>query len=172
LRDQATPALTAQFLAMEARALARSGDTRGCHAALAAVERTFHVPEPGVDPEFISYFNEAELAAEQAHCFRDLGDAREAARHAALAAPSDGAYARSDFFVSMVLADSLADQGDPEQACHAALGALRTGEALTSARCVAYVREFRDRLGRFDGNPAIRDFTEQATGHALWVKAA
>ena len=76
LRDQATPALTAQFLAMEARALARSGDRRGCHAALAAVERTFHVPEPGVDPEFISYFNEAELAAETAHCFRDLGDAR------------------------------------------------------------------------------------------------
>jgi hypothetical protein len=172
LRDQATPALTAQFLAMEARALARSGDTRGCHAVLAAVERTFHAPEPGVDPEFISYFNEAELAAEMAHCFRDLGDAREAARHAALATLSDGEYARSDFFVSMVLADSLADQGAPEQACHAALGALRIGEALTSARCVAYVREFRERLGRFGGNPAVCDFTEQAAGQTLWVKAA
>jgi transcriptional regulator with XRE-family HTH domain/tetratricopeptide (TPR) repeat protein len=172
LRDQATPALTAQFLAMEARAMARSGDARGCHAALTAVERTFHAPQPGVDPEFISYFNEAELAAEMAHCFRDLGDAREAARHAALAAPSDGQYARSDFFVSMVLADSLADQGDPEQACHAALDALRIGEALTSARCVAYVREFRHRLGRFNGNPAVRDFTEQAAGQTLWVKAA
>ena len=76
LRDQATPALTAQFLTMEARALASSGDTHGCHSALAAVERAFQVPEPGVDPEFISYFNEAELAAETAHCFRDLGDAR------------------------------------------------------------------------------------------------
>ncbi len=172
LRDQATPALTAQFLAMEARALARSGDTRGCQAALAGVERTFHVPEPGVDPEFISYFNEAELAAEMAHCFRDLGDAREAARRATLATPSDGEYARSDFFASMVLADALADQGDPEQACHAALNALRVGEAVTSARCVGYVREFRHRLGRFDGNPAVRDFIEQAAEHALWVKAA
>ena len=172
LRDQATPALTAQFLAMEARALARSGDRRGCHAALAAVERTFHVPEPGVDPEFISYFNEAELAAETAHCFRDLGDAEEAVHHAALAAPSDGQYARSDFFASIVLADSLADQGNPEQACDTALSALRIGEALTSARCVSYVREFRQRLARFHGNPAVRDFTEQAAEHALWVKAA
>jgi|GEM_PF-880594 len=172
LRDQATPALTAQFLTMEARALARTGDTQGCHAALAAAERAFDAPEPGRDPEFISYFNEAELAAEVAHCFRDLGDARQAARHAALAAPSDGQYARSDFFAAMVLADSLADQDDPDQACHTALAALHTGEALTSARCVAYVREFRQRLDRFGSNPAIRDFTEQAAGHTLWIKAA
>jgi hypothetical protein len=106
---------------MEARALARAGDTRGCHAALAAAERAFQAPEPGRDPEFISYFNEAELAAEVAHCFRDLGDARQAAQHAALASPSDGEYARSDFFVTMVLADALADQADADQACSVAL---------------------------------------------------
>jgi hypothetical protein len=64
LRDVATPVLTAQFRAMEARALARAGDARGCHAALAAAERVFDAPEPGRDPEFIAYFNEAELAAE------------------------------------------------------------------------------------------------------------
>jgi hypothetical protein len=71
-----------------------------------------------------------------------------------------------------VLADALADQDDPEHACHTALGALLTGEALTSARCVAYVREFRQRLDRFGDNPAVRDFTEQAAGYVLWVKAA
>jgi len=172
LRDTATPALTAQFLAMEARALARAGDTRGCHTALAAAERSFQSPEPGRDPEFISYFNESELTAEAAHCFRDLGDPRQAAKHAAMAAPSDGEYARSDFFATMVLADAFADQDDPGQACHAALDALRIGEALTSARCVAYVREFRQRLDLFGDNAAIRDFAEQAAGHALWVKAA
>ncbi|HEY7143563.1 MAG TPA: helix-turn-helix domain-containing protein [Streptosporangiaceae bacterium] len=172
LRDQATPALTAQFLAMEARGLASSGDTRGCHAALAAAERAFEIPEPGRDPEFISYFNEAELAAEFAHCHRDLGNARRAAHHAALAAPSDGQYARSDFIVSIVLADALADQDQPEQACHAALTALDTGQTVTSARCVAYVRDFRRRLHRFGDLAVVRDFTEHAAGHALWIKAA
>jgi predicted nucleic acid-binding protein len=72
----------------------------------------------------------------------------------------------------MVLADAFADQADADQACSVALDALRIGEALTSARCVAYVREFRQRLDRFGDNPAVRDFTEQAAGHALWIKAA
>ncbi len=172
LRDAATPALTAQFLSMEARALARAGDARGCGTVLVAAERAFQAPELGRDPEFISYFTEAELAAEVAHCFRDLGDARRADEHAALAIPSDGQYARSDFFVTMVRADALADQGDAEQACGVALGALRIGEPLTSARCVTYVREFRPRLDLFGDDRAVRDFTEQAAGHTLWIKAA
>jgi hypothetical protein len=172
LRDVATPVLTAQFRAMEARALARTGDARGCHAALAAAERAFDVPEPGRDPEFIAYFNEAELAAEAAHCFRDLGDSRRAAEQAALAVPSDGSFARSDFFVTMVRAHALADLGDAEQACAVGLDALRIGQAVTSVRCVSYAREFRDRLDALGDSPAVRDFSEQAARNALWVKAA
>lgn len=172
LQGAAMPVLTAQFLAMEARALARAGDAHGCHAALAAAERAFQPPEAGRDPEFISYFTQAELAAEMAHCFRDLGDGRQAVHYAAQAAPSDGQFARSDFFAGIVLTDALADQDDPEQACQIALSALHTGQSLTSARCVIYVREFRHRLARFSGNTAIRDFTEQAAQHPLWIKAA
>ena len=169
----ATPTLAAQFLAMEARALAAAGDTRACHLALAAAERSFEAADPGQDPEFISYFNEAELAAELGHCFRDLGDASKAATHAARAsAHSDGEYPRSDFFVNMVLADAHADHDDPEQACQVALTALLSGEGLTSARCVAYLREFRQRLDRFGDQPAVRDFRDQAAQFTLWAKAA
>lgn len=172
LRDLATPALTAQFRAMEARALARAGDSRGCHAALAAAEQAFQSPESGRDPDFIGYFNEAELAAEIAHCFRDLGDARRAADHASKAVPSDGQYARSDFFITMVLADALADQDEPGQACQTALNALRAGATVTSARCVTYVREFRARLARFGDSTELRDFARQAASYPLWTKAA
>ena len=173
LRAVATPTLTAQFQAMQARALAGPGDARACELALAAAERSFAQADPGQDPEFIRYFNEAELAAELGHCFRDLGQPRRAVEHAARAvAGSDGQYPRSDFFVTMVLADAYADLGDPEQACDAALGALRLGQALTSARCVAYLREFRQRLDRFDRNRAVRDFREQAAGFSLWAEAA
>lgn len=169
----ATPTLMAQFQAMEARALARAGDTRGCHLALAAAERSFQAADPGRDPEFIGYFNEAELAAELSHCFRDLGDSSQAAAHAARARQqSDGEYPRSDFFAAMVLADAYADQDDPEQACHTALTALSNGRALSSARCVAYVREFGQRLDRFGDLPAVRDFRDQAAQFALWTKAA
>jgi hypothetical protein len=63
VRTVATPTLTAQFQAMEARALARLGDTHACELVLAATERSFGHADPGQDPDFISYFNEAELAA-------------------------------------------------------------------------------------------------------------
>jgi hypothetical protein len=43
---------------------------------------------------------------------------------------------------------------------------------VTSVRCASYAREFRDRLDTLGDSPAVRDFTEQAAGHALWVKAA
>jgi transcriptional regulator with XRE-family HTH domain len=173
LADQATPALTAQFLAMEARALARAGDSRGCQSALAAAERAFQTTEPGRDPEFIAYFNEAEFSAEAAHCFRDLGQPRQALTHAIAAMPSkDGRYARSDFFVTMVRAHALADQDEPAHACTVAFDALSIGEALTSARCVTYVREFRKRLTRFGDCPDVRHFADQAAGQALWIKAA
>jgi len=173
LASVATPGLTAQFLAMEARALAGAKEARGCQAALAAAGRNFAHADPAIDPEFISYFNEAELSAELAHCFRDLGDGRRAAQHAAAAEPQpDGEYARSDFFVTMVLADAYADQNDPEQACHTALDALRIGEPLTSARSGIYVHEFRQRLERFAGSQAVRDFQEQAAEYRLWTHAA
>ena len=173
LGAQATTRLMAQFLSMEARALARAGDARACHAALTAAERSFQRADAGQDPEFISYFNDAELAAELGHCFRDLGQGSQAAGHAARAtAQSDGEYARSDFFVTMVLADACADQDDPDQACQIALDALRIGEALTSARCVAYVQEFRQRLDRFGDQPAVREFRDHAAEFALWTKAA
>ena len=50
------PILTAHFHAMEARALARLGDTTGWDRAMT----------------WISYFDDAELAAEPGRCHRDL----------------------------------------------------------------------------------------------------
>jgi hypothetical protein len=43
---------------------------------------------------------------------------------------------------------------------------------MTAARCVAYLREFRERLDRFGGNRAVRDFREQAAAFGLWAEAA
>ena len=69
----ATPTLTAHFHTMEARALARLGDARGCDRALAEAVREFERRRPEDDPAWIRYFDESELAAEFGHCLRDLG---------------------------------------------------------------------------------------------------
>jgi len=165
----ATPTLTAHFHTMEARALARLGDARACDAALSEAVREFDRRNPEDDPPWIAYFNEAELAAEFGHCFRDLGRAVDASQHASqsLAAVDDTTFLRSDFFAAIVLADAHLAAGEPEQACAVALKALTAGEQIRSARCVNYVREFRQRLARI-GNTAAADFHEQAASSRLW----
>jgi hypothetical protein len=167
----ATPSLIAHYHAMEARALARLGDTRGCELALAKAVSTFEHRNPESEPEWFQYFDDAELAAEFGHCLRDLGRAQAATRYATQSIGST-CGTRSDFFVTMVLADAHLRAGDAEQACSIALNALLLGEQLRSARCASYLREFQADLPAAGSSAAIRDFQEQAAASALWRQAA
>lgn len=162
----ATPTLMAQFHAMEARALARTGDTRACELALAESTKALESRNNADEPEWITYFDEAELAAEAAHCFRDVNRAQQAVAHAENA--MSGSHVRSDFFATMVLADAHLRSGEPEEACRVALDALDLGEQLKSGRCVSYLAEFRRHLARVGESAAVRDFYEQATERRLW----
>lgn len=163
----ATPTLRAQFHAMEARALARTGDVRACEAALNAATKALESRNSDDEPEWISYFDEAELAAEAAHCFRDVDSARQAVAHAENA--MSGSHVRSDFFATMVLADAHLRAGDVEEACRVALDALDLGEQLKSARCVSYLAEFRQNLVTAGQSAEVHIFTEQVRDHRLWV---
>ncbi|MER5839545.1 hypothetical protein ABT099_04400 [Streptomyces prasinus] len=165
----ATPTLRAQFHAMEARALARTGDVAACEATLSAATKALESRNNEDEPEWISYFDDAELAAEAAHCFRDVNSARRAVVHAENA--MSGSHVRSDFFATMVLADAHLRAGDVEEACRVALDALDLGEQLKSARCVSYLAEFRRNLSASGQSSAARDLAEQAGENRLWVAA-
>ncbi|MEU6991919.1 hypothetical protein ABZ953_14830 [Streptomyces sp. NPDC046465] len=165
----ATPTLRGQFHAMEARALARAGDVVGCEAALNAAAKAMGCRNSVDEPEWISYFDDIELAAEAAHCFRDVNSARQAVAHAENA--MSGNHVRSDFFATMVLADAHLCAGEVEEACRVALDALDLGEQLKSARCVTYLAEFRRNLGTRSPNTAARDLAEEARDHRLWMAA-
>jgi tetratricopeptide (TPR) repeat protein len=167
----ATATLTAHFHAMEARALARTGDARSCELALSEAVRAFERRNPDMDPAWIRYFDDAELAAEFGHCLRDLGHAVLATQYAAQSMGSS-CGTRSDFFATMVLADAHLRAGDIEQACNVALDALQLGEQLKSARCAGYLREFQADMRQAGSTRAVRDFTEQARASALWQQAA
>ncbi|WP_020418546.1 hypothetical protein [Amycolatopsis sp. ATCC 39116] len=161
----------AHFYAMEARALARLGDAAGCDHAMSAAVREFERSKPEDDPaDWFSYFNESELAAELGHCNRDLRRAVNASTYASQSlGPTPSGYVRSDFFATMVLADAYLDQGEAEQACEVALNALQLGEQLKSARCGAYVNEFRQRLAKVGKSPVVAGFLERAATTRLWT---
>jgi hypothetical protein len=165
----ATGTLVSHFHAMEARALASLGDAEGCDRALAAAMRQFEHRNPDDDPAWIRYFDESELAAEFGHCLRDLGRAQDAAQQASRSLiAADGTFMRSDFFVTMVLADAHLAAGEMEQACAVALRALSDGEQIRSARCIGYVREFRDQLTAAGPSRTASEFREQARTSRLW----
>jgi hypothetical protein len=97
---------------------------------------------------------------------RDLGRAADAVQYADSSIRASLSFGRSDFFVSLVLADAHLAAGDAEQACAVVLGALSDGDQIRSARCVSYLREFGKHLPASAGG-AVAEFREQASGSRL-----
>ena len=162
-----------ECLVMEAHGHAARDDAYACGVALAQAERTFDRAAREDDPAWLSYFDEAYLAARMAQCFRDLGEAGHTARYARRSLDMDGRYVRGRAFNLSLLATAHAAQGEPEQACVVGRQALDLTVRLTSARSVRYVRDLARRLQPRADVPAVRDFTAEvcerlpaAAGHA------
>jgi hypothetical protein len=171
-KGRATATLTAHFHAMEARALAAGADAAGAERALSEAVRVFERRQPGDDPDWITYFDDAELSAEFSHCFRDLDRPTDAVTYAQRSLDGGGASVRSDFFVTMVLADGYLGASEVEQACAVTRHALDLGEQLKSGRSVEYLRRFRHRLTPLAETTAVRELHEYGIDHPLWTAAA
>jgi len=162
-QGQATPTAVALFYAMEARALASSGDERGCTAALSSAEVVLAAADPESEPEWVRFFDAAELHAEFAHCFRDLGKPQLAAKHALLSiATSDTIYVRSLSFCRTVLATAHAQRGELDEALSIARGVVDTAAQLRSQRVMSYLDDFRSRLDVFGSAAVTTDFDQYA----------
>jgi hypothetical protein len=68
----------------------------------------------------------------------------------------------------MVPADAHLPAGELDQACDVALRALSEGKQIRSARCVNYVREFRERLIMGGNSRSAPEFHQQAATVRLW----
>ncbi|GAB3914660.1 hypothetical protein GCM10029964_126520 [Kibdelosporangium lantanae] len=162
----ATPTAMALFHAMEARALASMGKDADTSAALLTAERWHAQRDVGNDPEWIHYFDEAELHAEFAHSFRDLGKADLAHYHAEASVREAGdVYVRSVSFVNTVLATAHLQNGDLEQALGIAKSVVETAGQLKSFRVVSYLDEFRARLASYSKEPLVREFFDFVALH-------
>ncbi|MGH3341568.1 MAG: hypothetical protein ACRDPK_01555 [Carbonactinosporaceae bacterium] len=160
--DQATPTAMMLFYAMEARAHAAKGDAASSTKALSRAERLFDRRNPDDDPAWLLYFDEAELAAEFAHCYRDIGEGPEAEKWAAHSiATSEALYVRSLSFVRTVLATSHIQQGEVEQGLAVADEVVSTTAGLRSARCLAYVQDFLRRLDGMRQDRTVKEFLDR-----------
>jgi tetratricopeptide (TPR) repeat protein len=170
-KGRATATLTAHFHAMEARALSAGRDSAGAQKALGEAVRVFEQRRPSEDPEWIGYFDDAELSAEFSHCYGDLGRSADAIRYAEQSLVGAGASPRSDLFVTMVLASGQVASGNVEEACAVARRALDLGSQLKSARCAVYVRRFRESLAVHASTGAVRELEEYGRDSPLWTES-
>ncbi|MFJ6213832.1 regulator [Streptomyces sp. NPDC092296] len=160
----APTAVQALMHAAEARGHGVLGDSRSCTAALVRAERCLQAVRPGDElPGWARSFDEAQLAAEFALCYRDLQQWRLCAQQAekSLRLRSPG-HARSRVFSRSVLATARLGMGDVDEACAVATEALRATAEMRSARAVEFLRDFHRRLSPYRGSPVVRAFEEAA----------
>ncbi|WP_069172907.1 transcriptional regulator [Streptomyces griseus] len=165
-RPLGSPRLTALLALREAGGRAWLGDRTGCEQAVGRARTAFEQGARASDPEWMTFFREAELEMLQAQCWSALGDWPRAARHARRATRlQDPHFTRNLALYQAQLTGDLARAGRADEAAaagHQVLDLLdqvrssRIRGMLASAVCVLRPRggpEVAALLNRYDGLP-------------------
>ncbi|WP_344497648.1 tetratricopeptide repeat protein [Streptomyces enissocaesilis] len=131
----ASPRLLSLLTLREAGGWAGLGDRTGCEQALGRAKSLFERGTAQADPEWMSFFGEAELEGLEAQCWSALGDWSRAARHARRAtALQDPHFTRNLALYNAELADDLARAGAPDEAAAVGQDVLDLLEEVQSSR--------------------------------------
>ncbi|MEU9231429.1 tetratricopeptide repeat protein [Streptomyces subrutilus] len=119
-RSLGSPRLLSLLALREAGGWAGLADRKACEEALSRAHTEFSRGAAGADPEWMSFFGEAELEFLEARCWATLGEHARAARHARRAADlQDPHFARNVALYTAELAGDLAHAGAPDEAAWA-----------------------------------------------------
>ncbi|GKQ37677.1 hypothetical protein [Streptomyces sp. A012304] len=134
-RPLGSPRLMSLLALREAGGWAGLADRTGCQQALARAQALYERGPSDADPEWMSFYGEAELEGLEAQCWSTLGDWPRAARHARRAAQSqDPHFTRNIALYTAELADDLARGGRPDEAAAAGMRVLELLGQVQSSR--------------------------------------
>ncbi|MGW2474604.1 tetratricopeptide repeat protein [Streptomyces sp. NPDC001665] len=158
-----SPRLRALLALREAGGRAGLGDRTGCERALGRAHAAFSRGPSGADPEWMSFFREAELEMLEAQCWAALGDWARAARHAEQAVRlQDARFTRNLALYRAELTWDLARGGRPEEAAAAGHAVLDLLDDVQSSRIRAILHATVGALGpRTGAPPEVRDFLDR-----------
>ncbi|MEW2624384.1 transcriptional regulator [Streptomyces sp. NPDC048106] len=162
VRDRATPRVEAMLTSRRGRARAQLGDAR-CWADFdRAGQLLAEATDQDGDPDWVYWFDEAEVLGARASSHRDLAQPGPAANvFAQPQALIDPRHARDTALYTARQADALLDLGDVERACASAHRALDLTEMISSHRSTGPLRDLSTRLAH-ETAPAARDLRERA----------
>ncbi|MEU1800579.1 tetratricopeptide repeat protein [Streptomyces sp. NPDC019937] len=134
-RRLASPRLLSLIALREAGGRAWLADRGGCERALLRAQALFGRGPCDDDPEWMTFFGEAELEGLEAQCWSALGDWGRAAKHARRAVSLQKPhFTRNIALFTTELASDLVADGEPEAAAVAADRALGLLNQVTSSR--------------------------------------
>ncbi|MFI0260086.1 tetratricopeptide repeat protein [Streptomyces sp. NPDC017056] len=134
-KKSGSPRLLSLLALREAGGWAGLGERRNCERALLRAQRLFAEGPGDRDPEWMSFYGEAELAGLEAQCWSALGEQERAAANARRAvALQDPHFTRNIALFTAELAGDLAHSRAPEEAAAAGTRVLVLLEDVRSAR--------------------------------------
>ncbi len=152
------------LLAMrEAGGWAQLQDRVSCERALLRARTLFERGECEADPEWMSFFGEAEIAGLEAQCWSALGDWDRASEQAGLAiALQEPHFVRNRALYTAELAHDRLGRGDLAGAAEHGSAAVALLGEVRSARIRSMLAETADRLR---GHSAVREVRAFLTGY-------
>ncbi|MFF2845595.1 hypothetical protein ACFVT5_04610 [Streptomyces sp. NPDC058001] len=134
-RQLGSPRLLSLLALREAGGWAGLGDRSGCDRSIVRAQSLFDCGPSDADPEWMTFYGEAELEGLEAQCWSALGDWQRAARHARRAAAlQDRHFTRNIALYTAELADDLARAGHPDEAAAAGTQVIGLLDEVQSSR--------------------------------------
>ncbi|MFD8688290.1 tetratricopeptide repeat protein [Streptomyces sp. NPDC059651] len=170
-RSLGSPRLLALLALREAGGRAGLGDRTGCEQALGRAHTAFGSGPSAADPEWMTFFREAELEMLEAQCWSALGDWSRAARHARRATRlQDPHFTRNLALYRAELTWDLARAGLMEEAAATGHRVLDLLDQVQSSRIRSILADAVTVLRpRGRGSVDVKDFLDR---HAMSASGA
>ncbi|GAB3162134.1 hypothetical protein GCM10027059_14120 [Myceligenerans halotolerans] len=163
--NKATPVLSALLHAVEARGHALLGDGNSTRTAVLSAERSYERVQADSEPTWLSFYTQAELAADLGRCLRDVGEPEQGTSLITQAMDTYEPWrVRSRCFVQTDLATAHLVRGDYEHAAALGRDAVRTAADVASTRTLDRLRTLQRRIHPFKaGSPHLVELDERIT---------
>jgi tetratricopeptide (TPR) repeat protein len=159
----AAPTLLAKVAVMQARLHARLGNASDCERALLAASGASEQADHARDPDWIASTDQPYLLGQFGTCYLDLGRPARAERYVRQAFGGHRPdFVRRRAMGATLLARSLLDQGELQEACNLGVQAVTLTAGLKSRRALAAVADLHGRLAPYRGEQVAKDLAARA----------
>ncbi|MFE3000599.1 hypothetical protein ACFXG4_37055 [Nocardia sp. NPDC059246] len=165
IAPESSPACFADLSILEARALARIGDSTAATRSLTRAEQIFEAVDHDAEPEWARFIDRAYFFGEAAQIFRDLKQPVEIDRFAGISIDEclTQKRARRGGLSQAAVATAHVQRNEIEAAAERARIVVRLTSTVNSSRCLGAVSDLQKQLKPYVALQQVQDFNREAS---------